>query len=344
MPRSGCRSYFMLSSVPDTPPSAPNSQTPQARATCLLLSLALAAPACGSDTSSGSLSVLLESEDTIVNGLEPGTGAEDIRDGFTVTFDRYIAVLGDIRLHPSTDPEVTRRDAATFAVDLSHISAQGEELWQFDDLDAGRWEFHYALGTGSSKTQRHESVKKSDFERIVSERLTYLISGTLEKPDGVSCPPPEAALVDTDTATSENSAGIACYPNPKIHFELGLAAATRFGPCEVDGIPGVSVPSGGMATVAATLHGDHLFFNGFPEGAEGGIHRLAQLWADADLNVDGELTLEELEQLAPAQMSELDERYQLGGALIPLETLADYARAQLMTQGHMDGEGECPPS
>src|SRR5690606_21868771 len=93
-----------------------------------------------------------------------------------------------------------------------------------------------------------------------------------------------------------------------------------------------------------TLHGDHLFFNGFPEGDEGGVRRLAQWLADSDLNLDGEVTRAELERITPADLPELDERYQLGGSpLRPLDNVWTYVRAQLKTQGHMDGEGECAP-
>ena len=51
----------------------------------------------------------------------------------------------------------------------------------------------------------------------------------------------------------------------------------------------------------------------------------------------------ELKAIPLSALSELDpERYQLGGAPIALSTVWDYVRAQLMTQGHFQGEGECP--
>ena len=38
-----------------------------------------------------------------------------------------------------------------------------------------------------------------------------------------------------------------------------------------------------------------------------------------------------------------DDRYQLGGSPItPLNDMYDYLSAQLKTQGHFQGEGECP--
>jgi hypothetical protein len=114
-----------------------------------------------------------------------------------------------------------------------------------------------------------------------------------------------------------------------------------FGPCSIDDLPGVSVPEGSRNSVSITLHGDHPFFNGFPAADEGGVERLAQWLADCDLDLDGTVTQDELEQVQIADLAAMDERYHWEGSPITVETAWDYVRAQLKTQGHMDGEGEC---
>src|SRR5690606_17068290 len=130
-----------------------------------------------------------------------------------------------------------------------------------------------------------------------------------------------------------------CFDAEAVDFEFGATAETVFGPCEIDGVSGVAVPDGGSQTVGITIHGDHLFFNGFPEGTEGGVMRLAQWLADCDLDLDGTVTQEELESIQLSDLSEIDSRYQLGGSPItPLETVYDYVVAQLKTQGHYQGE------
>ena len=56
------------------------------------------------------------------------------------------------------------------------------------------------------------------------------------------------------------------------------------------------------------------------------------------------MTREELEAISPADLAELDERYNLDAPfedLLPLDDLWTYVRAQLRTQGHFEGEGEC---
>jgi len=73
------------------------------------------------------------------------------------------------------------------------------------------------------------------------------------------------------------------------------------------------------------------------------VTRLAQWLADSDLNLDGTVTQVELESISPAQLPEIDARYQLGGSPItPLLDMYDFVIGQLKTQGHYQGEGECP--
>ena len=70
-----------------------------------MLSAGVSLVGCGSDddTGSGSLTVLLEPEDTITEGIEPGDGVENMRDGWAVAYDRFIVAVGDIDVHFSTD-------------------------------------------------------------------------------------------------------------------------------------------------------------------------------------------------------------------------------------------------
>jgi hypothetical protein len=321
-----------------------NTSNIRGLALLLLTSTCLVATGCGSDDEgdSGSLNVLLEAEDTITEGLAPGDDVENIRDGWNVEYDKFIVTVGDVDLHLSTDDEVEAEDSNVFTVDLTQVSGAGLPLWKLEDLREGRWEFNYQTPGAAHGAERHERVSAADHDEMVENDWTYLIEGVLEKSDGQSCPP--AALVEPgDRTTNGNSSGgNACYDAPLVRFSFGASAETSFGPCEIDDVPGVAITAGGEQTVAATIHGDHLFFNGFPEGDEGGITRLAQWLADSDLDLDGLVTRDELEAIAPAQLPELDDRYQLGGSPItPLTSMYDYVASQLKTQGHFQGEGEC---
>jgi hypothetical protein len=292
----------------------------------------------------GHLSVLLDAEDTIRRGLDPGDRAENVRDGWQVRHHKYLLAVGDIDLQLAKDPHVEAAAHEVFVVDLAKVPSQGEVLWQLEDLRASRWNFHYATPGADEDAIRHASVEQSDFDRMVEEGWTYVIEGTLSKQDGRSCPPASlAAPPDGAAPSGSNAAGDDCYENPEIDFVIEADVETAYGPCEMDHVPGVSVPDGGAQTVAISIHGDHIFFNGFAEGHEGGVMRLAQWLADSDLDLDGRVTREELERISISELPEIDARYQLGGAPpgIDLVTMWDYVRAQLKTQGHFNGEGEC---
>ncbi len=299
---------------------------------------------CASSSSGdGSLSVLLEREDLIVEGLSPGEGAEDVRDGWSVRFDKYLVAIGGVTVRGSRGEE--RRDDSVHVVDLAALGGSGLALWRFDSLPAGLWDFWYETPRAQAGAARHESTAASDFETMQQEGWTYWIEGMLENPNGQSCPPANLAEVGGAVENGNTSGGNTCYAAGEVAFRFAVAAPARFGPCEIDGLPGAPVAEGGESLVAATIHGDHPFFSGFPAGDEGRIQRLAQWLADCDLDLDGSVGSSELDAIAPADLPEIDDRFPLGGSpLAPLSSMLRYVQAQLMTQGHFQGEGECPVS
>lgn len=305
-----------------------------------VLFLAITACSSGDDGAMGSLTVILESEDVVVSGIEAGEGVENIRDGWNVTFEKYLVAVGHVHLHLSTDESVEAEAEESYVVDLRQIDGSGLDLWQFEELEAGRWEFNYETTGGAHGVTRHDSVEEVDFELMVESDWTYLVEGQLSREMGQSCPPADLAMVGDNTPNGNMSGDNDCYDNPSISFSFGAQAETSYGPCEIDEVPGVSVPEGGSQTVAITIHGDHIFFNGFPEGGEGGVRRKAQWLADCDLDLDGTVTVEELEAITPADLPAMAD-YQFGGAPIEPTDMYQYLRAQLKTQGHYQGEGEC---
>jgi hypothetical protein len=299
---------------------------------------------CGDDSSvgKGSLSVLLEPEDTIVGGIESGDSGETIQDGWAVAFEKYIVTIGHVDVHLATDESIDAEADDIFAVDLTRIDSSGLELWTLDGLQEGRWQLSYETAGAVHGAVPHESVSMADFDSMVESDFTYLIDGTLTKSDGQSCPPSALASVGDREPNGEKSGDNDCYDAPEVRFAFGAPAETLFGRCGIDGVPGFAITADQTESVALTIHGDHIFFNGFPTGSEGGVMRLAQWLADCDLDLDGTVTQEELEAITPAELHELDpQRYQLGGATITIETMYDYVGAQLKTQGHFRGEGEC---
>lgn len=312
------------------------------RSPFFLFFLSIGLAACGSsseDEPSGTLRVILEPEDTIIDGLSSGSGVGDIRDGWKVTYDKYLLGVGHVALEYATDEDMTAEDSDAFIVDLTQLSANGERFWQIKELQPGRWNFGFEFVGGGHGPKRHSTVEEADFDRMVDEDLTHLIVGTLTKEDGQSCPPERHAGDIAAEPVGENDAGDNCYSNATIRFEFTATAEAIMAHCELDGVGGVAITSGATSTDAVTVHGDHLFFNGFPTGDEGGVLRLAQIWADADLDVDGRIDTAEFRDVLIADMSEWDDRYQPGGTAV--KTLGDVVVEQLKTQGHLNGEGEC---
>ena len=282
----------------------------------------LCAPAFACAGPTGDLTVLLEAEDSIPEGLSAGTGDEDIVDGWSVSFDRYLVAIGDVALERTTDG-LRAGDETVYVVDLAALPVGGMTITELEALQADRWDrFAYATPTAAGAT-RHDSAAVADYDEMVAGELTYLLEGTLTSEAGESCPP-----------------GGACRPTNELRFRLGVAAPTRFGPCEAEeGLSGVTITEGGT-TASITIHGDHVFFDGFPSGAEV-IERRAQWLADADLDGDDVITTDELTE-APASGLFPSSLYNLAGAPIEIRTGLDYLRSQLATQGHFQGEGECP--
>ena len=116
---------------------------------------------------------------------------------------------------------------------------------------------------------------------------------------------------------------------------------TVYSDCAVEDMErGVNVASN--SSVDITLHGDHLVFNGFP-GEEAQVVRLAQwLWDIEDSNGNDVLDKPDFEAATNIETLFPQPTYTLtGGPISPIRNAWDFVRAQLGTQGHIFGEGEC---
>lgn len=273
--------------------------------------LAGATTGCPS-TPTGDLVVSLQAEDTISEGLAAGAGEEDISDGWTIEYTKFIVALGHVHVHQAGG--TTHEVEMDLLADLRTVSSAGRPIQTLSDLPTGRYTFEYDTPTASADMTRDASVSAADQTRMVAEGCTYLIQGT---------------------ATREMRS---------IAFDFCLAAETVLECAAMEGAEGIVINSGSNSA-AMTLHGDHLWFNGFPDGDEGVVVRRAGWLALADdrTGADGMLTNADL---MATPVTVLDPTlYALTGAPsvdgMPILNLLQYARAQVTTQGHLNGEGEC---
>ena len=302
--------------------------TPRIPLFALLLSLALGAGCGGDEAGTGALSLTVEAEETITDGLAAGTERYEIQDGWSVTFSKYLVTIGEARVAiPGTEEHI--EDETVHVLDLTQAPPSGfAGLWNLGDLSLGPYDIGYSTPAATADALRHASVEPADFDEMVAGGLTYLVEGSMTNPAGQSC--------DPDGVTG-------CVEANEISFRFAVPVPTNYGPCTAEeGVPGVTIVEGGT-DATFTLHGDHLFFNGFPAGDEARIARYAQWIANSDTDRDGAVTQAELEAIPVADMAELDERYNLTEPPgdLTLTTMWDYVRAQLKSQGHFNGEGGC---
>jgi hypothetical protein len=299
-----------------------------ARVAALALTpLVPAVAGCGNDAApvgSGNVEVRLEAEETITAGIAAGAAEDEISDGWTVAFTKYVVAVGHVELARAATPDPHFHAEEEYVVDLKSLPPTGFPLARFEGVSAERWdEFSYELAAASATATRDPSVSQADFDEMVAGGLTYLVEGTLTKSDGESCVP-----------------GAACRPATSIAFRLGVPVPTVFSDCEAEeGAPGVAVAANTTTSVNATLHGDHLFFSAFPTGEEALVRR-AQWLANADTDANGTVTRAELEAADAAALFPAPD-YSLTGAPFAIDTAWDFVVAQLKTQGHFQGEGEC---
>ena len=290
-----------------------------------LLLTTLLATACGG---TGTVQVFLAAEDTIPEGLKPGTGDEQVIDGWTVTYTRFLVTFGNFRASRSTDPDDELRDDTVQVVDLRNLPPGGLVIAEFDDVAAERWDrVGYDLINTPDDAIAADGTSAADRDFMAEHGYSLYIEGELTKPDGESCDPDDPAM---------------CEPQTRVSFRWGLQAGTSFADCAgAEGDFGFAVPQGGTVQVKPTIHGDHWFFTTITAGAET-TKRRAQWVADAQQNRDEETSLDELRATPAAKLFTAELGYNLSGAQIPIVTAFDYLEAQARSIGDFQGEGECP--
>jgi hypothetical protein len=261
----------------------------------------------------GRMRILLSAESSISEGLSQGPGVEDTRD-YGVRFTKFLATVGPVSLARSHG-KLTAALSETFVVDMTQLGEDGVELGVIDDLESGEWDkFGFETPLADVDAQRFAGVSESDYDEMVRAGYTYWIEGSVERVEAEGGP---------------------------VSFAIKAAVPTSFHDCAYDGEPGVSVQASGTATATITLHGDHMFFNSFPSGTEANIQRMAGYIVDADADRDGHVDDEELAQRDATDAFTRARGYSLDGAPILIDNALDFVRAQLATQGHYQGEGEC---
>jgi hypothetical protein len=289
---------------------------------------------CGGDSGpKGKVQVFVEAEDSIPNGLDPGTGGENIVDGWTVRYTKFLVSIGNFRASRSAAQSDKLSDSRTHVLDMKNLPAGGFILAEFPSVTAARWDkVGFDMPNAAAASACAPGVSTADCALMKGNGYSVYVEATFSKANGQSCRP---GVTPAD-----------CVPRASHTIAWGLKAGTAFDDCAPpQGDAGFAVPTSGTVQVKPTIHGDHWFFSNITQGAEM-TERRAQWIVDADADRNGSTTLDEL-RLATAAALFPSPTYNLSGALASMEcaTVSSgycYALAQARTLGDYQGEGECP--
>ncbi len=285
---------------------------------------------CGADTSSavqgtGKVQVFVVPEDSIVDGLTAGSGPENVKDGWTVSYKRFLVAAGNFRAYRSSAPADRIEAKGVTVIDLVTAPASGVVLATFDGVTAARFDkVGFDLANASATSTGAKGLPKEDLDRMVQNGWSLYVEAELTKATGQSCPRGDATK---------------CKPAPKVTIAWGVTAGTSYDDCAPEqGDSGFAVPLGGTVAVKPTIHGDHWFFTNVTHGAEL-TERRAQWIADCDLDLDGTVTLDELGKVKKEEVFD-PAVYSIADASVV--TARDYFVSQARTLGDFQGDGECP--
>jgi hypothetical protein len=280
----------------------------------LLGSLALGATLLGtsacadSDNGKGTVVITTWGEEYIEEGLPSSA----FLDKWSVKYSRFLVVYHDVTI-ADENADVVAQLENPLVFDMTHKAKGAPKILATFELEAKSWpNLSYQVGPISDDAEPGDLATQADVDTLRIEQASIHVEGTATSP------------------TAEQKA-----------FNWSFSPATLFQSChgEQDGkeVEGVLVTNGGTQEVELTVHGDHMFYDDL-QSEEGGPR--FQAYADADANLDGEVTLAELD-LVPLYTIPIEKGTYGTGALGNVNTLGDYVRTLSRTIGHYRGEGSC---
>ena len=227
--------------------------------------------------------------------IETGIPASEFADGYGVTFDSFLINVGEIAV--AREGEEPTLTAPAFRIyDLAALTGPLAITTTAAPAAAyGHTAYTLAPATAGSETG---NATAADRQLLVDHGWSLYVAGQ--------------ATNGTVTIT----------------FAWGFTTQAVYDPCHST----AAVPDGGQATVQLTIHGDHLFYD--DATSEEPALRFTDI-AQADVDADGEVTLEEL---AAYDITALP-NYGVGS--LDIDDLRGFLEHMVATVGHIDGEGHC---
>ncbi|MBU1429252.1 hypothetical protein KKF91_01710 [Myxococcota bacterium] len=281
----------------------------------------LAMGCTGEDTAGeGGLELTISGGGALRDGFpfKEGDVTQAFVDGWSVQFDTYVVVVGDVQLTDGVDGPVVGSWPGPMALDLAQSADAAETLGIIEGLPAKRLEFGFDfLAAEEGMTG---SASAEDLAEMAANGWSMLVGGVATR-EGV-----------------------------EIRFRLGLAAATRYRQCVngKDKTQGIAIEANKTTGAFIYAHAIHIFWDTLSAGNEDLRFDALAAVADADGGVTSEaLTRQDLTDLRDADGAPLLDAhgfplYDDGGLLPPgKHTLLDFLTYAARASGHFNGVGFC---
>lgn len=240
----------------------------------------------------------------------PRHPAWDHAGDWTITYDRILLSVGDIDA-PSITGAGTLAIPALHVVDL--LAAPRAKLAQIEMVAEGTYgPLAFSIESPSPTSPALAYVDPADRDAMSKDDVSLVIEGNIADPKGVACNP------------SDPGTPAPCAPVPVVTFRWRLPVTVLVTKCDT-----FDVMRSTATDVNLHLAIDAWFRTGFTT-AVADLPRAAQWVADADLDRDGETTLDELKAIPAATLFSKELGFDLAAAPIPISTAYDFLLAQAM--------------
>lgn len=233
--------------------------------------------------------------------IEEGIPADAFSDGWAVSFDKFLVSIGNV-VGQAGHGAPEVGDPSFRVVDLAQPSGgEGFELATFA-APGGHYD-HYGYQLRSDADAASVNADAADVTMMKSAGYSVWVKGTATK------------------GTESKS------------FDWGFTLKLTYSHCDL-----MASVDGDNLRAESTIHADHMFYD---DAVSDEPNVAFQLIADADTDADNVVTLDELAAVDIRSQT----RYQVGSIKDPagntITNLRQYLEHQVVTLGHINGEGHC---
>ncbi len=252
--------------------------------------------------------------------IAPGTGVfglagDELADGWKVDYDKLLVTVGSLGL-TDVNGSIVEHEHNT-VVDLLRSPTGPLAVVM---VPSGATQVRFSMPGATPRFSPQAPATVEDVALMATGGYSLYVEGTITRPDGYTC----TGIVPR-----------VCTPAPSLRFRWGVTLDLRFEEC-LD----VELAPEEVFEQTMTLSGDRWLRGNF--GDEEAPTLRAQWIANADVDRDGEVTLEELGRVDAAEVFTRKLGYNLRNAApFPIATARDFLEAQVRTLARdaFGGEG-----